>query len=80
MRSVVASGRGLVAVGAFAEDSTCSGAAVWTPTDGLGWRRVPHQESLAGAGALVMRDVAVGESGLVAVGWSEVGDEFTAAA
>lgn len=44
-------------------------AAVWQSDDGRSWMRVPHVDAFSEAdGGAVMSDVALGESGLVAVG------------
>jgi hypothetical protein len=49
-------------------------AAVWRSDDGVSWMRVPHVDAFSEAdGGAVMSDVALGESGLVAVGRSTVG-------
>lgn len=58
---------------AFNTDSldllTESNAAVWRSDDGISWMRVPHVDAFSEAdGGAVMSDVALGESGLVAVG------------
>jgi hypothetical protein len=58
---------------AFDTDSlgllTESNAAVWRSDDGISWMRLPHVDAFSEAdGSAVMSDVAVGESGLVAVG------------
>ena len=46
-----------------------SNAAVWRSDDGISWVRVPHVDAFSEAdGGAVMSDVALGESGLVAVG------------
>lgn len=46
-----------------------SNAAVWRSDDGISWVRVPHVGAFSEAnGGAVMSDVALGESGLVAVG------------
>jgi hypothetical protein len=62
MRSVVAGGPGLVAVGV----GDTGGAAVWTSVDGITWSRVAHDEAVFGGGE--MNSVTVGGPGLVAVG------------
>ena len=64
--AVTTAGPGLVAVGV--ERSARMQGVVWTSVDGLTWERVPRD----GSGSLdrgEMKSVAVGESGLVAVGW-----------
>jgi hypothetical protein len=61
VRSVVAGGPGLVAVGTV--DGT---AAVWTSRDGLAWSRVAHTAAFDFA---EMADVTVSPEGLVAVGY-----------
>jgi hypothetical protein len=46
-----------------------SHAAVWRSDDGISWMKVPHVDAFSEAdGGAVMNDVALGESGLVAVG------------
>lgn len=84
--SVTRGGPGLVAVGDVdASAATSAGcmidcpdanAAVWTSVDGVEWTRVPHDPSVFGTPEIgtEILDVAVGESGLVAVGG--VGDDF----
>ena len=64
LRSVVAWESGLVAVGTF------NGIAspVFTSTDGLRWSRIPEEGAPEGQGDSAMLDIAVGSSGLVAVG------------
>jgi hypothetical protein len=65
MRSVVAGGPGLVAVGV----GDTSVAAVWTSVDGITWSRVPHDEAVfGGEGNQEMNSVTAGGPGLVAVG------------
>ena len=69
MRSVVAGGPGLVAVGSDARGHDGSGA-VWTSSDGLVWSRVAHDESVfGGADDQIMSSVVAGGPGLVAVGY-----------
>jgi hypothetical protein len=65
MRSVIAVGPGLVAVGSSTID-----APVWTSVDGITWSRVPSDEIVfAGQGEPPgMSDMTVGGPGLVAVG------------
>jgi hypothetical protein len=79
MNSVVAVGSGLVAVGKdghFRNDD----AAVWTSPDGLTWTRVPSEvEGFGGSGGQVMKAVAAGGPGLVAVGFDESGGDSDAA-
>jgi hypothetical protein len=71
MRSVVAGGPGLVAVGV----GDTSVAAVWTSVDGITWSRVPHDEAVfGGEGNQEMNSVTAGGPGLVAVGWDGIGD------
>jgi hypothetical protein len=66
--AVVAGGPGLVAVGRD-DSGGDSDAAVWTSPDGLEWTRVPHDESIfGGPDDQVMRAVAIGGPGLIAVG------------
>ena len=75
MRSAVAVGSGLVAVGSNESGSDHSGgdwdAAVWTSPDGLTWTRVPHDEAVFGGTRDIpqgMLSVAAVDAGLVAVG------------
>jgi hypothetical protein len=72
METVHAGPSGLVALGyGDSGDDSDDGydVAVWTSIDGTDWVRVPHDEDvLGGAGEQVVRDVAAGEVGLVAVG------------
>ncbi len=69
---IAAGGPGLVAVGF--EERPASAGAVWTSTDGLDWRRVPHDPALfAAAGTTRIMDVAAVPGGLVAVGFESVG-------
>lgn len=66
MEGVVASDRGLVAVGSSSDPR---GQAVWTSADGASWRRVPHGAAFApGIAPGAMRDVVLGPGGYVAVG------------
>jgi hypothetical protein len=79
MSSVVAGGPGLVAVG-LDESGGDADAAVWTSADGFSWSRLPHDEAaFGGTGNQAMSSVAVGGPGLVAVGYSEPGDDAAAA-
>jgi hypothetical protein len=66
MSSVIAAGPGLVAVGG--ERSPPMQGVVWTSVDGLTWTRIPP-DSNGPLGGGAMTDVAVSDSGLVAVGW-----------
>jgi hypothetical protein len=80
MNSVVALESGFLAVGSdgdepwqFPDDSQSgpseTHAAVWRSDDGINWVRVPHVDAFSEAGGgAVMNDVALGGSGLVAVG------------
>ena len=74
MRSVIAGGPGLVAVGSdWSGDDVV--AAVWTSPDGITWSRVPHDESVFGGGGdQLMASVTAGGPGLVAVGSDYLGD------
>lgn len=85
MRSVVAGGPGLVAVG---EDTGLGAAAVWTSPDGHTWSRVAHDEAVLGrltgppgpgAPGAAMSSVTTGGPGLVAVG-SDFDEDVTNAA
>jgi hypothetical protein len=68
MRSVVAGGPGLVAVGSEGPYMS-QVSAVWTSVDGLAWSRVPHDETVFGGdGGQKMSSVVAGGPGLVAVG------------
>jgi hypothetical protein len=71
LNAVVEAGPGLVAVGS---DELPEDAAVWVSTDGRVWDRI-ESESFSGVadengleGAQLMRDVAVGPAGILAVG------------
>lgn len=84
MNSVVALESGFLAVGSDGDEPGTPGptfpddsrdlpsethAAVWRSDDGISWMRVPHVDAFSEAdGGAVMSDVALGESGLVAVG------------
>ena len=84
MNSVVAFESGFLAVGSDGDEPGAPGptfpdqyhsgpsetqAAVWRSDDGISWMRVPHVDAFSEAsGGAVMSDVALGESGLVAVG------------
>ena len=69
MRSVVAGGPGLVAVG-YDGSGPDWDAAVWTSVDGETWERVPHLPRVFGGPRhQVMYSVAVAGPGLVAVGY-----------
>ena len=75
MADVTAGGPGLVAVGregtGYWWDNSRQDAAVWTSVDGVHWSRVSHDEEVFSiAGEPVMRSIAAGGPGLVAVGWS----------
>jgi hypothetical protein len=79
MMSVVAAGRGLVAVGSDQSGGDWD-AAVWTSPDGSTWTRVPHDEAVFGGdNGQAMRSVAVGGPGLVAVGRDASGGDADAA-
>jgi hypothetical protein len=79
MLSVAVGGPGLVAVGGEGSEDDWD-AAVWTSVDGVGWARVPHDESVFGGdGSQLMRSVAAGGPGLVAVGSERSGDHSVAA-
>ncbi len=68
MRSVIAGGPGLVAVG-YDESGGDADAAVWTSVDGLTWSQVPHDEAIfGGEETQQMWSVTAGAPGLVAVG------------
>jgi hypothetical protein len=76
MRSVIAGGPGLVAVGFDGPDGGEVGygdtyPAVWTSLDGIAWSRVAHDELVFGGGHSAMSSVADGDAGLVAVGYDE---------
>ena len=61
----------LIAVGTVVDDLGVGVAAVWISDDGQTWERVLHDPEVFASSTgmdLVMLDVAVGESGLVAVG------------
>jgi hypothetical protein len=76
--AVGAGGPGLIAVGVDSSGADAD-AAVWVSTDGESWSRVA-EPSLGGPHAQGLEDLAVGESGIVAVGWdSSVGDIDAAA-
>jgi hypothetical protein len=82
MRSVIAGGPGLVAVG-WDESPGFSIAAVWTSADGLSWTRVGHDDDVFGAGepgGIEMLSVTAGGPGLVAVGRDGSAGELGAAA
>ena len=68
MRSVIAAGPGLVAVGSAGFDGWP--AAVWTSPDGITWSQDPYGRDIpSGEGGYGrMFSVTVGPSGLVAVG------------
>jgi len=70
MRTVIAGGPGLVAVGwdgrGILDDTPAVDAAIWTSVDGYTWSRVPHEDAVFG-GAWI-EGVTVGGPGLVAVG------------
>jgi len=67
MWSVTAGDAGLVAVGWIGWVATQnSDAAVWTSSDGITWKRVPHDESIFRG--VEMWDVTFGGPGIVAVG------------
>jgi hypothetical protein len=79
MRSVAVGGPGLVAVGNDYADISAD-AAVWTSSDGLTWRRVPHDEAVfGGPGNQEMLGVAIGSPGLAAVGRDDSGQDGDAA-
>jgi hypothetical protein len=79
MRSVVAVGSGLVAVG-LDNSGGDDDAAVWNSPDGVTWIRVPHDEAvLGGTGRQEMRSVVAVGSGLVAVGYDTSGGDRDAA-
>lgn len=64
MLGVVATKTGYVTVGWAG-----GGAAIWESPDGIAWARIPHVESVFGGdGIQRINDLAVGTSGLVAVG------------
>jgi hypothetical protein len=66
MEGVVASERGLVAVGSSSEPR---GQAAWTSSDGITWKRVAHGAAFApGLAPGGMRDVVLGPAGYVAIG------------
>jgi len=78
MLDVVAVGSAVLAVG-YDYSGGDGDAALWTSEDGVTWARVPHQEAaLGGAGDQEMDGVAVGGTGLVAVGGEWLGDEADA--
>jgi hypothetical protein len=77
MTAITVGGPGLVAVGGSGPPSEVEGlheisgqhAAVWYSADGIVWNRAPDSEAFVAAdGAIVMKDVAPGGPGLVAVG------------
>ena len=77
--SVTASASGYVAVGMDRSGGDFD-AAVWTSVDGVVWSRVSHDETVfGGAGNQQMDDVAFAESGFVAVGLEETGEDWDAA-
>jgi len=78
MRSVIAGGPGLVAVGSSGFDQLGWDEAVWTSPDGITWTRLP-QANTPTNGYVRMFGVTIGGSGLVAVG-REAGGEYLVAA
>ncbi|MCP3974282.1 MAG: hypothetical protein GY720_07300 [bacterium] len=84
MRDVIVGGPGLIAVGeegiwGGSEDGTeyeSTGiAVVWTSPDGVTWTRIAHDEAVfGGEGFQKMSSVALGGTGLVAVGEFELND------
>ena len=71
MSRVIAGGPGLVAVGSDGTNLRGKNidAAVWTSSDGITWSRVPHDDAVFGGdGDQVIKGVAVGGPGFVAVG------------
>ena len=79
MRSVIAGGPGLVAIGVDESGGDQDGA-VWTSPDGITWSRVPHDEAIFGGESDQLMDgVTSGGSGLVAVGSDESGGDLDAA-
>lgn len=81
MHSMIVGGPGLVAVGV--DETNWDGPAtvfpaVWTSPDGYTWTRVPHDQSVFPEGA-GMVDVAVGSTGLVAVGFDRIDESLVAA-
>ena len=80
MKSVIAGGPGLVAVGSDRPGSWSSVAAAWTSVDGVSWSRVPHDEAVFGGdGIQLMVSVIAGGPGLVAVGMAGAPLNFEAA-
>ena len=78
MVDVAAGGPGLVAVG-YDFSGGDRDAAVWTSSDGVVWTRVPDDASvLGGPDSQVIERVAVGGSGLVAVGQDDSGGGWDA--
>lgn len=64
---IVAAGPGLVAVGAVGEEQEADGA-VWVSSDGFGWSLITDPSVFGGPGWQQLRGIAVGPTGLVAVG------------
>ena len=75
MRSVIAGGPGLVAIGVDESGGDPDGA-VWTSPDGITWSRAPHDETVLGGGdSQVMSSVTSGGPGLVAIGFDDRGGD-----
>ena len=67
---MVASERGIVAVGVETDEEGDQDVAVWTSPDGLTWMRVPHDEDVfGGEGNQAAHAVTHGDFGFVAAGY-----------
>lgn len=78
VNDVILSGARMVAVGSDGVVGT-QDAAVWQAVGRTAWTRI-RQDAFGGRGAQVMTDIAIGPSGLVAVGYEERGGDVDAAA